>query len=65
MRDEGGTVGTKGGAARAAGRSGDPASLPVHRAEDILEGGAEARILLADQVYVLRLTRAGKLILTK
>lgn len=38
---------------------------PVHTAGDLLEGGCEARIVLGDQVYTLRLTRAGKLILTK
>lgn len=40
-------------------------SLPVHRAEELTEGGVQARILLRDQTYVLRITRAGKLILTK
>ncbi|CTQ51458.1 hemin uptake protein HemP [Jannaschia donghaensis] len=48
----------------------DPASTlrnnePVYRAEELLNGGTTARIALGDQVYVLRLTRAGKLILTK
>lgn len=38
---------------------------PVHSAEDLLAGGGTARIVLGEQVYVLRLTRAGKLILTK
>lgn len=41
------------------------ASTPVWNAYALLGGGTEARILLGDQVYVLRLTRAGKLILTK
>lgn len=40
-------------------------SEPVHRAEDILSGATTARIVLGNQTYVLRLTRAGKLILTK
>lgn len=42
---------------------GDP--VPCHRAEDLTAGGCEARILLGDQNYTLRITRAGKLILTK
>lgn len=43
----------------------ETAGVPVHRAEHLLLGRGEARIVLGDQVYVLRLTRAGKLILTK
>lgn len=39
--------------------------LPVHYAEDLTKGGTQARIILGDQVYSLRITRAGKLILTK
>ena len=39
--------------------------LPLHRAEDLTGGGRLARITLGDQVYTLRITRAGKLILTK
>lgn len=43
-----------------------PASrLPVHRAEDLTAGGVQAQIALNGQVYTLRITRAGKLILTK
>ncbi|MEY1554077.1 hemin uptake protein HemP [Yoonia sp. R2331] len=34
-------------------------------ARDLIKTGAEARIDLDGQVYVLRITRAGKLILTK
>lgn len=49
------------------------ARLPAVRAEavpsiaalDLLRGGDVVRIVLGDQVYTLRLTRAGKLILTK
>lgn len=40
-------------------------SLPAHRAEDLTRGGNLAHIELGDQVYTLRITRAGKLILTK
>lgn len=39
--------------------------LPAHRAEDLTAGGNLAHIELGDQVYTLRITRAGKLILTK
>lgn len=43
-----------------------PSERPaLHVAEDLLAGGKEARIALGDQTYTLRLTRAGKLILTK
>ena len=41
----------------------DPA--PVHEATVLTDGGNQARIVLGDQVYTLRITRAGKLILTK
>lgn len=40
-------------------------SAPVHSAEDLLNGNRVAYISLEDQVYTLRLTRAGKLLLTK
>ncbi|MDF0603340.1 hemin uptake protein HemP [Psychromarinibacter sp. C21-152] len=39
--------------------------MPVHQAEALTGGGREAKIVLGDQVYTLRITRAGKLILTK
>lgn len=39
--------------------------LPVHDAEALTQGGKLARILLNGQVYTLRITRTGKLILTK
>jgi hemin uptake protein HemP len=42
-----------------------PAPIPVHRAQDLTGGGALAQIVLDDKVYALRITRAGKLILTK
>ena len=42
-----------------------PASLPLHQASDLTEGGSLALIQLDDQFYTLRITRAGKLILTK
>lgn len=46
------------------GQGGAP-GLPTYRAEDLCAGGIEARILLGDQFYTLRITKAGKLILTK
>ncbi len=38
---------------------------PVHMAEELTGGNSTAQIVLGDQVYILRITRAGKLILTK
>jgi hemin uptake protein HemP len=38
---------------------------PTYDAADLTKGGDRALILLNDQTYVLRITRAGKLILTK
>ena len=40
-------------------------SLPRHAARELTQGGTQARIELDGQVYTLRITRAGKLILTK
>ena len=40
-------------------------SLPSHSARDLTAGGVQAQIELDGQVYTLRITRAGKLILTK
>ena len=42
-----------------------PAPVPVHRAQDLTGGGSLAQIVLDGKVYALRITRAGKLILTK
>lgn len=42
-----------------------PATPPVHMAEELTDGGRLAQIRLHGQVYTLRITRAGKLILTK
>ncbi|MFT4013817.1 MAG: hemin uptake protein HemP [Paracoccus sp. (in: a-proteobacteria)] len=39
--------------------------LPEYDAEALTAGGNQALIVLGDQVYNLRITRAGKLILTK
>jgi hemin uptake protein HemP len=43
----------------------EPAVIPVHDARDLTEGTDRARIVLDGKVYDLRITRAGKLILTK
>ena len=40
-------------------------SIPVHDAHILTAGGVQARIVLDGQVYSLRITKAGKLILTK
>ena len=39
--------------------------VPVHEATSLTAGGNQALIALGDQLYNLRITRAGKLILTK
>lgn len=41
------------------------ARLPQHDAIQLTKGGNQALIVLDEQVYQLRITRAGKLILTK
>lgn len=40
-------------------------SIPIYDARDLVRDGTQARIVLDDQCYWLRVTRAGKLILTK
>jgi hemin uptake protein HemP len=42
-----------------------PAPIPVHDAADLTAGGPVAHIRLDSQTYTLRITRQGKLILTK
>ena len=42
-----------------------PAPVPEHDARALTGGGPCARITLDGQVYTLRITRTGKLILTK
>jgi hemin uptake protein HemP len=42
-----------------------PRTVPTYLAEDLTKGADQAQIILGDQTYVLRVTRAGKLILTK
>lgn len=38
---------------------------PCHDARVLTSGGETAQVVLDDQIYTLRITRAGKLILTK
>jgi hemin uptake protein HemP len=40
-------------------------TLPTYSAQDLTKGADQAQIVLGDQIYTLRITRAGKLILTK
>ena len=40
-------------------------TVPSYDALLLTQGGVQARIVLAGQTYTLRITRAGKLILTK
>ena len=40
-------------------------AVPLYDAQDLTQAGDLAQIKLGDQVYTLRITRAGKLILTK
>ena len=42
-----------------------PNQLPTYDARVLVQDGVQAQIVLDNQVYVLRITRAGKLILTK
>ncbi len=39
--------------------------LPTYKAETLVQNQGQAHIVLGDQIYTLRITRAGKLILTK
>lgn len=40
-------------------------SLPAYDATDLTRGADQAQIIFGDKIYTLRITRAGKLILTK
>jgi hemin uptake protein HemP len=53
------------GAGWAPERRTEPAGPPAHDAEDLTRGGREALIRFRGQVYTLRITRQGKLLLTK
>ncbi len=39
--------------------------IATYDARDLVQAGTQASIVLDDQTYYLRITRAGKLILTK
>lgn len=41
------------------------APQPLHQAEQLTLGGRTAKIMLGDALYTLRITKSGKLILTK
>ena len=43
----------------------EPTRLETYDARDLVRNGVQACIVLDDQTYYLRITRAGKLILTK
>lgn len=43
----------------------DASKIDAYDARDLIRDGAQACIVLDSQVYYLRITRAGKLILTK
>lgn len=43
----------------------DPETMPAYDVREIMRGGGQVRMLLDGQTYFLRITRAGKLILTK
>ena len=58
-------VADQGAAVTAAARSALTDDSPLHDARGLTSGGSQARILLDGQVYTLRITRQGKLILTK
>jgi hemin uptake protein HemP len=42
-----------------------PAPAPQHDARNLTDGGPSAEIVLDGKTYTLRITRGGKLILTK
>ena len=43
----------------------DGPKIDTYDARDLIKSGSQAAIVLDEQVYLLRITRAGKLILTK
>jgi hemin uptake protein HemP len=43
----------------------DVPKIDTYDARDLIKSGSQASIVLDGQVYYLRITRAGKLILTK
>lgn len=53
------------GATRSAERREAEPTRPEHEAQELTRGGREALIRFRGQVYTLRITRQGKLLLTK
>lgn len=49
----------------AAHTGGDSEDTPLYDARKLIANGVKAEIMLDGQTYTLRITRAGKLILTK
>jgi hemin uptake protein HemP len=47
------------------GQTQKPEPLPSYDARELTKDGVQAQIILNNQTYFLRITRAGKLILTK
>lgn len=43
----------------------DQSEMATYDAKDLVKDGVQARIVLDEKTYYLRITRAGKLILTK
>lgn len=43
----------------------EPPSVTTYDARDLIKDGTQICLILDEQQYVLRITRAGKLILTK
>ncbi len=41
------------------------ADMPAYSVRELMQGGAQVQLILDNAVYTLRVTRAGKLILTK
>lgn len=45
--------------------SSEPAGMPLHNVESLLGADGRAGLLLNGMLYILRVTKSGKLILTK
>lgn len=41
------------------------ADMPAYSVRELMQGGAQVQLILDNAAYTLRVTRAGKLILTK
>ena len=47
------------------GKDSQNSTTPLYAAKDLTKAGDVAHISLQEKIYILRITRAGKLILTK